>query len=145
MSLSLDLAIGKCFEERPWMFELDTGVRLYYDSVGSAGAFQGCTYPTDSLPNPGSNCVSAATRYSFYARVEAMLGVSSIGNSTTSLTKDYFSESVVAADDNITVSHLSLYVQNATGNARLGIYADNSGSPGSLLAQTAELTLINGW
>src|SRR5207244_6832439 len=117
---------------------------LYYEVSSGAGAWTGYTYPS-SLPSMAPACSPGSALYSFYARVEAMVGVSSIGNSTTSLTKDYFSGSVVAADDNITVSHLSLYVQNATGNARLGIYADNSGSPGSLLAQTAELTLINGW
>ena len=40
---------------------------------------------------------------------------------------------------------MNIYVSNASGNARLGIYSSSSGEPGTLLAQTGEIVLSNGW
>ena len=44
-----------------------------------------------------------------------------------------------------TVQSLSFYVAGASGQMRLGIYADANGNPGTLLAQTAAFTPVAGW
>jgi len=44
-----------------------------------------------------------------------------------------------------TIQSLSFYVASANGQLRLGIYSDNNGNPGTLLAQTAAFTPTTGW
>ena len=46
-----------------------------------------------------------------------------------------------------TLSKLEILFDDTTpaGNIRLGVYADSSGSPGSLLLDAGEVTVANGW
>ena len=44
-----------------------------------------------------------------------------------------------------TIQSMSFYVTSAAGKLRLGIYDDASGRPGTLRAQTAEITPVVGW
>ncbi|MCB0073825.1 MAG: hypothetical protein KDE20_20295 [Caldilineaceae bacterium] len=48
-------------------------------------------------------------------------------------------------DTPATIASLSFYVTQTSGQLRLGIYADNGGNPGALLAQTAAFTPGVGW
>ncbi|MCB0159614.1 MAG: hypothetical protein KDD83_15885, partial [Caldilineaceae bacterium] len=47
--------------------------------------------------------------------------------------------------ENATIADVSIYVGHAVGQMRLGIYADASGNPGALRAQTAAFTPVVGW
>jgi YD repeat-containing protein len=44
-----------------------------------------------------------------------------------------------------TIQSLSFYVTEAMGKLRLGLYNDNTGNPGSLVATTDEFTPVAGW
>lgn len=46
---------------------------------------------------------------------------------------------------NATIESLSFYVTNADGQLRLGVYADDNGTPGTLVAATAAFTPVVGW
>ena len=73
-----------------------------------------------------------------------------IGTTTVRATDDYGNAGLLLAQkatlsqpDNI--QSLSFYVTSAVGKLRLGIYSDVSGSPGTLLASTPEMTPVVGW
>jgi hypothetical protein len=73
-----------------------------------------------------------------------------IGTTTVRATDDYGNAGLLLAQkatlsqpDNI--QSLSFYVTSAVGKLRLGIYSDVSGSPGTLLASTPEMTPAVGW
>ncbi|MFD2331634.1 RICIN domain-containing protein [Cohnella sp. GCM10020058] len=55
-----------------------------------------------------------------------------------------FAEKVFLAGDAF-VRSLSLYVKTAAGNVRMGVYADNGGAPGALVASTPEFAPAAGW
>ncbi len=44
-----------------------------------------------------------------------------------------------------TIQSLSFYVRTAAGTLQLGIYSDNGGQPGTLMASTATFTPVVGW
>jgi len=44
-----------------------------------------------------------------------------------------------------TVTSISLYVATASGNARVAIYSDSSGSPGTLIVQSGSEAVTTGW
>ena len=43
-----------------------------------------------------------------------------------------------------TVTALSVYLQNAAGNVRIGLYNESAGAPGTLIAATPEAAAVNG-
>ncbi len=43
------------------------------------------------------------------------------------------------------IHSLSLFINHAVGQLRLGLYSDSAGNPGTLVAETAEFTPVTGW
>ncbi len=74
------------------------------------------------------------------------MGMDTVGSGTDVPSSNAFAATKATANQNETVNLLNLYIDsNAVGTARMGIYSDNNGSPGTLLAQTGDITLVNGW
>jgi hypothetical protein len=73
-----------------------------------------------------------------------------IGDTTIETSVDYGNGNLVAMqsanlNQSATIQSLSFYVGSPGGNLVLGIYADNAGVPGLLVAQTAAFTPAAGW
>ena len=74
-----------------------------------------------------------------------------IGDTTIESTNDYGNGNLLVAQQatlsqTATIQSLSFYVDALGGNLRLGLYADNAGSPGALIASTNEFTPTStGW
>ncbi len=73
------------------------------------------------------------------------IGLNTVGELTENGINGNWIVSSFTALSNSTVNRINLYVSNASGNARLGLYSSSSGEPGDLLAQTDEISLNNGW
>jgi len=74
-----------------------------------------------------------------------VIGLNSIGGMTERGVNGFWLANSFVASSNIIVNRMNLYVGNASGSARLGIYSSNSGEPGTLIAQTGDMALSNGW
>src|SRR5262249_49903847 len=57
----------------------------------------------------------------------------------------YFQSNSYSLTQTGTLTSLSFYVRNAAGQLNLGVYADNNGLPGALLAQTGAFIATTGW
>jgi hypothetical protein len=69
------------------------------------------------------------------------IGLNTKPSGSQSSQKGYWVASKFSADANIPVNTMSIYQMSGNGgHARLGIYSDNSGTPGTLLAQTGQIT-----
>jgi len=73
------------------------------------------------------------------------LGYSSVGGNSQISFADNLIVSKYNVGANMTLNDLKIYVQNATGTVRMGLYADNGRDSLSLLQQTEEIALANGW
>ena len=73
------------------------------------------------------------------------IGLNTIGGLSESGDNNYWIANSFTPVSNMTVNRINLYVTSASGKARLGIYSSLSGEPGTLLAQTGEISLTNGW
>lgn len=133
-----------------WLvYELsETGPHTYYNPTGVT---KYGTYTYAELPSMApSTPTSPTTTYSFYASGKdssgtVHIGLDAVGSLEDTPSTNFFVSTRVTLSQNVTVNQLNLYIVSASGKARLGIYTDNAGSPGTLLAQTGEITLINGW
>ena len=77
---------------------------------------------------------------------ELIIGSNVVGSMSEVGDNGHWIASNFIATSNMSVNRINLYVSQAAGIARLGIYTSNSsGAPAKLLAQTGDLTLINGW
>jgi len=74
----------------------------------------------------------------------APIGLTTVGDITGKGNGYWFANSFTASS-NITVKKMNLYVGAASGTARLGIYSSISGEPGTLISQTGEFLLSDGW
>jgi hypothetical protein len=73
------------------------------------------------------------------------LGLNTIGGLPEKGDNGFWIANSFTAVSNMTVTKMNLFVATASGNARLGIYSSNGSEPGTLLAQTGEVLLTNGW
>lgn len=120
-----------------------TGSHTRYNS---SGALKWASYTYGALPStaPAMTGSNTAT-YSFYASGYAA-GLDKLGSTNDTPAGNSFCANKVTVDRNIAVTRLNLYIAgNATGTARMGIYTNNNGAPGTLLAQTEDIMLANGW
>lgn len=115
-------------------------------TVNSAGLVTGVATGSATITvttqDGGKTATSAITVIS---GIGSVLGLNTIGGNPENGDKGYWIANSFTAVSNMTVNRMNLYVSNASGNARFGIYSDNSGYPGTLLAQTGEISLSNGW
>lgn len=77
--------------------------------------------------------------------VSSSFGLTTVGSIPEKGDNGFWIANSFTAASNMTVSKMNIYVGTASGKARLGIYSDKAGQPGTLIAQTGEITLINGW
>jgi hypothetical protein len=77
--------------------------------------------------------------------VSSSFGLTTVGSIPEKGDNGFWIANSFTAASNMTVSKMNIYVGTASGKARLGIYSDKSGQPGTLIAQTGEITLVNGW
>lgn len=70
--------------------------------------------------------------------------ISNSGTNEQNLANELYAQPITLSED-ATVQNISVYLTHAAGQLRLGIYSDNSGSPGNLLAQTAAFNPVTGW
>ena len=75
----------------------------------------------------------------------ATLGLNSVGGIAESGDNGFWIASSFTPVSNMTVNRINLYVSQASGKARLGIYSSSSAEPGTLIAQSGEISLSNGW
>jgi hypothetical protein len=81
----------------------------------------------------------------------SVLGYNSIGGSTDSSNSNFINATKFTASSTGTITNLYAYVASPIGSnpnnqAQMGIYADNSGTPGTLLASSSSITLTgNTW
>jgi hypothetical protein len=73
------------------------------------------------------------------------LGYNSVGSYTETASAGRIGGSKAVASANLTVTSISMYLANATGNGRLALFANNGGLPGMKLAETSQMSLANGW
>jgi len=78
------------------------------------------------------------------------VSVITIGEASILTTDDYGNGNLLISQQadlsqSATIQSLSFYVGTTGGQLRLGIYSDNNGNPGTLLAQTAAFTPTTGW
>ena len=124
----------------------NSGNTIYHLPIGIArwGAYSYAALPNSAPATPSS----MAATFAFFASGSAYrvnTGLNIQGSTSDTPAANYFLATKITAGQNLTVHNLNLYVQNATGSARFGLYTDYSGNPGSLLAQTSSITLVNGW
>lgn len=107
----------------------------------NAGANLGLT--SDFLGNPiiGLPDIGAYEAAAFIP----IIGLNTIGGISEKGDNGFWIANSFTAGSSITVNRMNLFVAAASGNARLGIYSNNSGEPGTLLAQTNDIILSNGW
>ena len=116
--------------------------RLQSGSPGiNAGANVGLT--TDFLGNPIIGLPDIGAYESAFS--SPIIGLNTIGGIPEKGDNDHWIANRFTAGSNITVNRMNLYVSTPSGNARLGIYSNSSGEPGTLLAQTDDVVLSNGW
>lgn len=131
-----------------WLvFDLsNTGSVLTYKPLAGAGKFAFYSYPSSSLPATAPSGLSAGGGvYSIFASGTAM-GLETPAGYTETMPAKYFVAVKATPGQNMTANSLNLYVASgAKGNARLGIYSDQAGKPGTKLAETLSLELDNGW
>lgn len=113
-----------------------------YDMFGNAQSIPtSVSYAPVYLIGPqGSfnpNDVSVSTSY-----LEGDMTVESGSHSNDST--HLFAEKVSIGNDSM-IQSLSIHVKTAAGTMTMGVYADNGGVPGALMASTASFTPVVGW
>jgi hypothetical protein len=99
---------------------------------------------------PTRTPTSTATRISSITALPTSV-VITIGETNVLNTDDSGNGNLLVAQQAVlsqsaTIQNLSFYVATTGGQLRLGIYSDNGGNPGTLLAQTAAFTpVVTGW
>jgi hypothetical protein len=93
----------------------------------------------------GSKTAVCAVNVSGISLTLATLGLNTIGGIPEKGDNGFWIANSFTAVSNMTVTKMNLFVATASGNARLGIYSGNGSEPGTLLAQTGEVLLTNGW
>jgi hypothetical protein len=150
-----------------------TAIPVYYNTQISATAtkndcgagYTGSTLTYTVLANKYSSAVSQAaadnlattdlnTNKQAYANANgtcttlptpSSFGLTTVGSIPEKGDNGFWIANSFTAASNTTVSKMNIYVGTASGKARLGIYSDKAGQPGTLIAQTGEITLVNGW
>jgi len=92
---------------------------------------------TQTYANANGSCIAASS--------VLPIGLTTVGGITENGDKGFWMATSFTAGSNMTVNKMNLYVGTASGNARLGIYTSASGKPGTLLVQTGDIPLKNGW
>lgn len=134
-----------------WLaYNLSAGGGSYNTTFyNSGGLMKERSYSYGPFPNtislPLSSMNITITMFASGNTSKAHLGLDANVYNSNSPAPNYFSAVKVQAGQNITVDTLNFYVQGAYGSVRLGLYADNAGNPGSLLAQTDSILLHIGW
>jgi len=129
---------------------------LRYNSVSGRQRYK--SYAYGSLPSTAPTGMTSATGvYSVYADNNSVssnmvdgvngsiLGLNTVGGVLEKGDNGFWIATSFTAVSNINVNKMNLYSSSASGNARLGIYSSSSGGPGTLIAQTGEIALSNGW
>ncbi|MBP1991497.1 GH39 family glycosyl hydrolase [Paenibacillus eucommiae] len=74
------------------------------------------------------------------------VGLDAPGASTETAAGNNFVATKAIAGQNVTATNLNLYVASgAVGKVRMALYSDNNGNPGTMLSESPEVTLTNGW
>jgi len=106
----------------------------------------GTTTTTPTITTtPTSTSTTPTTTSSPPSAQQETMGDSTTGTGVDSGNGDIVEAQQATLAQSGTVRSLSFYVVIPAGELRLGIYADNNGSPGTLLATTAEITPLTGW
>ena len=138
------------------------GNKVHYTLTSDNGGqrWQGQQASYFPLPSSGSNLAlqvgDPARCYSIYAGSANDSGQPQetdhpvLGGVIPEISQAFFTPRVFVgsgarAGVDMVVDRISLYVSNPSGSARLGLYANNNGAPGRLVAQTPDLQLVNGW
>lgn len=114
-------------------------------TVNSTGLVTGVAVGSAIITSTVQDGGKTATIVITVSSGEASLGLNTVGSIAEKENRGYWIANSFTAVSNITVSKMNLYVNNASGKARLGIYSSNGSEPGSLLAQTNEISLSTGW
>jgi len=122
--------------------------KLYSNSA--SGRLRYISYTYGAMPSTApTGCDSGDRIFSIYADNSngggSVIGLNEIGSIAETGNNGYWGASSFTAVSDVTVNRMNLYVTSASGKGRLGIYSGSSGEPGTLLAQTGEISLSNGW
>lgn len=74
-----------------------------------------------------------------------IIGDRNIESSPNGLNSGRLNATKYTLSESAIIQSLSIYVNTAAGNVRMGFYADNAGVPGALLASTPQFTPVAGW
>src|SRR5690242_14384326 len=98
----------------------------------------------------GAATLSAPTTLTTNGTVSSGTTVTQLGNtmdsastSASSANKTVVSKATASVNGTITAGHARLWVDAGTASVKMCVYADSSGTPGSLLALSDALTLSN--
>jgi hypothetical protein len=76
----------------------------------------------------------------------AILGTSSVGGTNSSLTQNFqWASGPYTATENGTITEIAWYVASTATSFKLGVFLDNAGTPGALIAVTGITTSGTGW
>jgi uncharacterized protein YjdB len=114
----------------------------FYDGVGGDEVNSKCPW-TSNIENKYMTEMSKLV--SSLSGGTSLLGYSSIGGNAEICSANTLIVSKFNAGAIMTLNNLKIYVQNATGKVRMGLFSDNGVDSLTLLQQTVEMTLSNGW
>jgi uncharacterized protein YjdB len=114
----------------------------FYDGVGGDEVNSKCPW-TSNIENKYMTEMSKLV--SSLSGGTSLLGYSSIGGNAEICSANTLIVSKFNAGAIMTLNNLKIYVQNATGKVRMGLFSDNGVDSFTLLQQTVEMTLSNGW
>jgi hypothetical protein len=76
----------------------------------------------------------------------ATLGKTTIGGINSSLSQNFqWAAGPYTVSENGTITQISWYVANTSTSFKLGVFADNGGTPGALIAFTDTIADGTGW
>jgi parallel beta-helix repeat protein len=134
-----------------WIFQNSVGVRF---TTGSPGRAQSGASWSAGMPASFGTSTIGTTKFSIYCtyskQIESPVVTNNLGNTDiyNLVNAAYWRRAMpFTFSENGDIQSISIYHNGGTGNMLLGVYADNSGKPGSLLGVTSS-TAVNtsqGW
>ena len=132
-----------------WVFENNPGIRY---TTGTPGRAQSADTWSSGMPQTFGTADVANYRYSVYCNytsggssIAGTAGHTEVYGSTTTVPNRRAMPVIFSEAGNI--NSISIWHEGGTGRVLLGVYSDQSGSPGSLLGVTSSTTIhsTTGW
>jgi parallel beta-helix repeat protein len=130
-----------------WVFQNNPGTRY---TIGAPGRVQSEDTWSVGMPDKFGLSSNTTYEYSVYCSIKPGISASVNGNNIVyneTTTEPFMRATPVTFDEGGTISSITIYHNGGTGNMKLGIYSDQSGSPFSLLGVTPSTSINSneGW